>query len=1207
MANREEYLFNVDANVDSAIAGLKRVEDLMKNIERIKFKGITEWGTTTQKDRYSAFRSMSQITKSHRDANKQLRDLYSNLRKTSRYTVPSGADDVTKQHMESMKRQAKAQMEQVARTQLNLRRQYKDKTMSYREIAGYQTNYSKNFKPIQTSQDTFNLDPDNWEKSRKVMSSMADHSDNAMSKLNNLHETIRKVKQMDNRNNSLSARGAASRYLNYQQAMSFKNDFEYSQGELGRQKEVNIDKMTKDAQRRTVLSGQVKEINENPKATEQDQTKKILLDNEIKEIDAEREARMELNRVLEENIANMKKYKDRLVNNPDGNVEVKPERGTTQGMAYERASSIGLTITGILAATIAAFYGQGAGLSKAMRPDVMSMGQRTGMVGRNWNYNIQDYALKAGLANKLGFSGQEMLDFQNNYLSNKGYTNMGDLRTAMQNQAVFSRTTGIDANTTKDVFGTMFNTGAMSGGQIKTFQDAFVGAIKRSGMEGREKQQLTALQNIVAGVSQGRNMSNKDIMNLMGIQTIMASTGSRALSGTSGGQLMNDLNTGIKDSFNNPAMRLVFGMGTKYQGLAGRFALRKQMDKGISDISNVNTLGRYAMNASSSKAGQNEVFASLANAMGVSITGQQAQGMMNLVRSGKFTQSQLNKVINDAKSSGKKISKTKLKNYQNSAAGTNNQSDATTQKQEVGLYDLGQGLRTINATILGKLNPALYVLTGALVASTLVTATSSMGLLNGSILRKFLGGNARNVIEDRGWGYGGGFSGTGGGAKGWVKKTAGKVKGWFWKSGGGGGGTPPEGGGGGASAVGEATAEAGRAGGWLSKAGKVAKFGGKLLGRVALPLAIMGNVMNIASAPKDQKGKAVGKAAGSIAGGWGGALAGAGAGAAIGSIIPGIGTVIGGAVGGIIGGFGGSGIGGWLGGKVGSVFDPKKAQAATLPKGTKNSMTTSLAHKDTETKAKTEDKKTYNIVNEKTNLDLYGKLLNQASTLLSQARMQNGIFGNPNASGSGGGSAGQVSGSGNGSKIWNFLAGKGMSSSAIAGVMGNLQQESGLNPNAPGGGLAQWIGGRQTQLKKYAKAHGLSSNSIDAQLGFMWKEMSSGNYGNMSSMNNMTSQQAAKYFEQHYEKAGIPALSKRESYAQGFYNKYATQNSPQAYGMSAKSGKAHITSTINIHLNGNKSVAEELSNSTQVKNTGAKLQQLIYGSMNYYSQEVKRV
>ena len=78
--------------------------------------------------------------------------------------------------------------------------------------------------------------------------------------------------------------------------------------------------------------------------------------------------------------------------------------------------------------------------------------------------------------------------------------------------------------------------------------------------------------------------------------------------------------------------------------------------------------------------------------------------------------------------------------------------------------------------------------------------------------------------------------------------------------------------------------------------------------------------------------------------------------------------------------------------------------------------------------------------------------------------------------------------------IWDFLASKGLNPQQIAGVMGNLQVESGFDPGAYNAkenaiGIAQWEGERRTALQQFAAAHGGTEGDLNMQLGFMWQEL----------------------------------------------------------------------------------------------------------------------
>lgn len=83
---------------------------------------------------------------------------------------------------------------------------------------------------------------------------------------------------------------------------------------------------------------------------------------------------------------------------------------------------------------------------------------------------------------------------------------------------------------------------------------------------------------------------------------------------------------------------------------------------------------------------------------------------------------------------------------------------------------------------------------------------------------------------------------------------------------------------------------------------------------------------------------------------------------------------------------------------------------------------------------------------------------------------------------------------GNARVIWNFLKAKGLSDAAAAGVLGNIQAESGFDPaiveiaTGVGYGLIQWSFGRRTSLEQTAAARGEDSSSLKFQLQYLWEE-----------------------------------------------------------------------------------------------------------------------
>jgi hypothetical protein len=67
-------------------------------------------------------------------------------------------------------------------------------------------------------------------------------------------------------------------------------------------------------------------------------------------------------------------------------------------------------------------------------------------------------------------------------------------------------------------------------------------------------------------------------------------------------------------------------------------------------------------------------------------------------------------------------------------------------------------------------------------------------------------------------------------------------------------------------------------------------------------------------------------------------------------------------------------------------------------------------------------------------------------------------------------------------QVVRYLESQRFSPFGAAGIVGNLQQESGLNPTEAGGGLAQWNPSWYARMSAWATGHGLSPTSMAGQL-----------------------------------------------------------------------------------------------------------------------------
>lgn len=124
-------------------------------------------------------------------------------------------------------------------------------------------------------------------------------------------------------------------------------------------------------------------------------------------------------------------------------------------------------------------------------------------------------------------------------------------------------------------------------------------------------------------------------------------------------------------------------------------------------------------------------------------------------------------------------------------------------------------------------------------------------------------------------------------------------------------------------------------------------------------------------------------------------------------------------------------------------------------------------------------------------------------------------------------------------QILAWLRGQGMSDAGIAGILGNIQAESGMNPsaieggNGEGHGLIQWSFSRKQDLFAFARQRGTSWTDIGTQLSFLASELSA--YPQMWSqlLGASDPRAASRLFSNTFVRPGI--YGARDDHAAAFY------------------------------------------------------------------------
>jgi hypothetical protein len=139
---------------------------------------------------------------------------------------------------------------------------------------------------------------------------------------------------------------------------------------------------------------------------------------------------------------------------------------------------------------------------------------------------------------------------------------------------------------------------------------------------------------------------------------------------------------------------------------------------------------------------------------------------------------------------------------------------------------------------------------------------------------------------------------------------------------------------------------------------------------------------------------------------------------------------------------------------------------------------------------------------------------------------------------------------------FDYFRSHGLSAEQAAGIVGNLDQESGNDPtkyqydNGPGRGIAQWTSGGAAGDRwngpgsdssvAFAASEHASVWSLSTQLDFIWYELTHVSGDGLASLKQQTSVDGAEsVFQSEFERCGACAASQRIEYAQAAYNAFS--------------------------------------------------------------------
>lgn len=512
-------------------------------------------------------------------------------------------------------------------------------------------------------------------------------------------------------------------------------------------------------------------------------------------------------------------------------------------------------------------YGSNA-MATAQSNNLTSMSTygRLGIYGKDFARGTKDaYKIGAG----LGYNATDTIGLQDQLLRNTGFSTKDKLDTDTIALQRFSKAYNLDTNESMPMYSELVKRGGLGPGQAEEMSKVISTSIAKQGMEGRESEQVKAINQIFDVITSGKiNVTSQDLKSSAGLLDALGKQNA-ALKGEKGAQLLSKAQ-GIFDTSDYTKLRL-FGYGQNGKvGASGLVDVQMQMNRGWSDRENLKQLKKnLPMMTGGDTTGP------LANLLIQKITNLNAiesQEVANLLANSDF-----DSIVNKYGKANTSDQEAILQNIQGSKT---NAREVHQIRKEEALNSAGNGL--INAASGPN---AMYdsMPTGMRVAGDIggnILGGAVQGIFMGKAL-KGIGGLAKVLKGGEGEVISSGIK------SGIFSKGLGSLKG--------------------SSVLGNLTSS--RVG---SSSGKLAELLPKV-GKVGVALpAVIGGVQATRSFIKGDKEKGseqLGRGLGTT----GGMLVGAKIGGAAGSLIaPGLGTAAG-----VLGGAVVGGIGGFLGGKVG--------------------------------------------------------------------------------------------------------------------------------------------------------------------------------------------------------------------------------------------------------------------------------------------------
>ena len=421
----------------------------------------------------------------------------------------------------------------------------------------------------------------------------------------------------------------------------------------------------------------------------------------------------------------------------DGSLKVGVDPSSFMGRLRSQSLNIAQRALGTAQSVVGSAIGQGTNTRMSAYENgtgsIMMGLASQGVTGRKMDDHILQTLEKTGINNGTHYSGAEMTQFANSYVSSNRYGSVKDYNKQADSISQMARFSGMNSDSANSLISTAGISGVTD---MTNFTKVVSGSLQNANMTGRSSEMANALSSILSNTANIGNMSQRQASSWASLQGMANSTHNSDMQGQQGANAINAMTNGLTNT-NSAWARQMFAQASgntgRYSGREGAFNLSLDMEQARKDPTKLSPILKQLDRSSSGNTSL--MAAQLQSLSGGELSATQSKHLTEMYKNGDFTKEKLQKVM-------KKDSETSSNNnkgkeaYGSSGKSTLDFSIAVDEKGNVQISKATDSIRGLKANVknaTGVLGGVAMDVTGNIAGNLLANMISSKGGIKGSM------------------------------------------------------------------------------------------------------------------------------------------------------------------------------------------------------------------------------------------------------------------------------------------------------------------------------------------------------------------------------------------------------------------------------------------------------------------------------------------